>query len=86
MRNYKIHIMRFIFFNYLLVSFLTLYNYKKKEYSVKIYEKPEIIKEATFNVFSPEESMKTIYHEVSYMLLNKSSIVNNPIYIKFVFT
>ncbi len=54
---------------------------KKKEYVDKIYEKPEIIKEASSAFLSPEESMKTFYLPEGYKaeLVASEPMVDEPI-------
>lgn len=44
-----------------LLIIMTVFSCKEKEYVDKIYEKPEIIKDAPSNFLTPEESMKTFY-------------------------
>lgn len=66
---------------YFLVVFLALYNCKEKEYSEKIYEKPEIVREATSDFLSPEESMKTFYLPEGYKveLVAREPMIDEPV-------
>ena len=66
------------------VSFLVLvsfFNCKKKEYVDKIYEKPEIIREATADFLSPEESLETFYVPEGYKveLVASEPMIDEPI-------
>jgi len=59
----------------------TLYCCGEKEYVDKIYEKPEIIKEAPSNFLSPEESMETFYLPEGYEveLVASEPMVDEPV-------
>jgi len=53
----------------------------KKEYKDKIYEKPEIVKEAPSDFLSPEESLKKFYLPEGYKieLVASEPMVNEPV-------
>ena len=59
----------------------TIFSCKQKEYVDEIYEKPEIIKEASSKFLSPEESMKTFYVPKGYKveLVASEPMVDEPI-------
>ncbi|AIY15216.1 DUF7133 domain-containing protein [Cellulophaga baltica] len=59
----------------------TIFSCKQKEYVDEIYEKPEIIKEASSQFLSPEESMKTFYVPKGYKveLVASEPMVDEPI-------
>ncbi|MFI8605529.1 cytochrome C [Cellulophaga baltica] len=59
----------------------TIFSCKQKEYVDEIYEKPEIIKEASSKFLSPEESMKTFYLPKGYKveLVASEPMVDEPI-------
>ncbi|MFB9057300.1 cytochrome C [Mariniflexile ostreae] len=65
----------------LLSILLVFFNCKNKEYSEKIYEKPEIVREASARFLSPEESMKTFYLPEGYEveLVASEPMVDEPI-------
>lgn len=54
---------------------------KKKEYSENIYEKPEIIADASSSFLSPEESMKTFYLPEGYEveLVASEPMIDEPV-------
>jgi len=54
---------------------------KEKTYKDKIYEKPEIVREAPSNFLSPEESMKTFYLPDGYKveLVASEPMINEPV-------
>ncbi len=66
---------------YYLFLFLIILSCKEKEYSEKIYVKPEIAKEAPSNFLSPEESMKTFYLPEGYEveLVASEPMINEPV-------
>ncbi|MFW2376814.1 MAG: DUF7133 domain-containing protein, partial [Cellulophaga baltica] len=59
----------------------TIFSCKQKDYVDEIYEKPEIIKEASSQFLSPEESMKTFYVPKGYKveLVASEPMVDEPI-------
>lgn len=60
---------------------LSVVSCKKKEYVDKIYEKPEIVKEAPSTFLSPEESMKTFYLPEGYKveLVASEPMIDEPV-------
>ncbi|WP_339715996.1 cytochrome C [uncultured Kriegella sp.] len=54
---------------------------QEKEYSEKIYKKPEIVKEAVSDFLSPEESMKTFYLPEGYEveLVASEPMIDEPV-------
>jgi glucose/arabinose dehydrogenase len=65
----------------LLLVLLSFFNCKQKEYVDKIYEKPEIVKEATADFLSPEESMKTFFLPEGYKveLVASEPMIDEPV-------
>ncbi|MFB9052685.1 cytochrome C [Formosa undariae] len=65
----------------LIVFLLSSCKEEKKEYVDRIYEKPEIIREASSAFLSPEESMKTFYLPEGYKveLVASEPMVDEPI-------
>ncbi|MDO7172540.1 c-type cytochrome [Mariniflexile sp. AS56] len=65
----------------LLLVFLAFLNCDKKVYSEKIYEKPEIVMEASSDFLSPEESMKTFYLPEGYKveLVASEPMIDEPV-------
>ncbi|MBU3821292.1 cytochrome C [Flavobacteriaceae bacterium XHP0103] len=66
---------------YALLLVIFFFNCKEKEYADKIYEKPEIIREAASDFLSPEESMKTFYLPEGYKveLVASEPMVDEPV-------
>ncbi len=64
----------------ILLIVILVFNCKEKEYADKIYEKPEIIREAPSDFLSPEESMKTFYLPEGYRveLVASEPMVDEP--------
>lgn len=64
-----------------LLVLLVFFNCKEKEYSEKIYEKPEIVKEAPSTFHSPEESMKTFHLPEGYKveLVASEPMIDEPV-------
>ncbi|MDO7172993.1 cytochrome C [Mariniflexile sp. AS56] len=64
-----------------LLLVLLCFNCEKKEYIDKIYEKPEIVREATSAFLSPEESMNTFYLPEGYKveLVASEPMVDEPV-------
>ena len=56
-------------------------NEEEKQYSDKIYEKPEIVMEAASTFLSPEESMKTFYLPEGYKveLVASEPMIDEPV-------
>lgn len=79
--NCKTHLMRLILFTCLLFVIIALTNCQEKEYSEKIYEKPEIVREASSSFLSPEESMKTFHLPKGYNveLVASEPMINEPV-------
>ncbi|MHA7942066.1 DUF7133 domain-containing protein [Formosa sp. 3Alg 14/1] len=73
--------MRIIKSSVFILVLLTFFNCKKKEYVDKIYEKPEIVKEAVADFLSPEESMKTFYLPEGYKveLVASEPMIDEPV-------
>ncbi len=69
--------------NLIVLSFviLTVFCCKKKAYTDKIYEKPEIVKEAPSKFLSPEESLKSFYLPEGYKveLVASEPMVDEPV-------
>ncbi|WFO15952.1 hypothetical protein M601_020000 [Cellulophaga baltica 4] len=67
--------------SFLGILVTTIFSCKQKEYVDEIYEKPEIIKEASSQFLSPEESMKTFYVPKGYKveLVASEPMVDEPI-------
>jgi glucose/arabinose dehydrogenase/mono/diheme cytochrome c family protein len=65
----------------LLLVVFYFFSCNKKKYSNKIYEKPEIIKEASSKFLSPEESMKTFYLPEGYKveLVASEPMIDEPV-------
>lgn len=65
----------------LLLVLLSFFNCKQKEYVDKIYEKPEIVKEASAKFLSPEESLKSFYLPEGYKveLVASEPMIDEPI-------
>ena len=65
----------------LVLVLLSFYNCSEKEYVDKIYEKPEIVKEASSEFLSPEESMKTFYLPEGYKveLVASEPMIDEPV-------
>lgn len=65
---------------FLILAVALLSCCQEKEYSEKIYEKPEIIKEAVSDFLSPEESMKTFYLPEGYKveLVASEPMIDEP--------
>ena len=65
---------------YVIIS-ITFFSCKQKEYADKIYEKPEIVKDAPSNFLSPEESMKTFYLPEGYKveLVASEPMIDEPV-------
>lgn len=68
-------------FAYLLLIITTIFCCKEKEYTDKIYEKPEIVKEAPSDFLSPEESMKRFYLPEGYRveLVASEPMIDEPV-------
>lgn len=64
-----------------LLIITTLFCCKEKEYTDKIYEKPEIVKEAPSDFLSPEESMKRFYLPEGYKveLVASEPMIDEPV-------
>ncbi len=60
---------------------LSFFNCDKKEYTDKIYEKPEIVKDPSSDFLSPEESMKTFYLPEGYKveLVASEPMIDEPV-------
>ncbi|WP_147678986.1 DUF7133 domain-containing protein [Algibacter pacificus] len=65
----------------LLLVLLSFLNCKKKEYVDKIYEKPEIVREADAKFLSPEESLKRFYLPDGYKveLVASEPMIDEPV-------
>lgn len=65
----------------LLLVLLSFLNCKEKEYVDKIYEKPEIIKEADSKFLTPEESLKSFYLPEGYKveLVASEPMIDEPV-------
>ncbi|MCL5129442.1 c-type cytochrome [Algibacter sp. L4_22] len=65
----------------LLLIVLSFFNCKKKEYVDKIYEKPEIVREASSKFLSPEESLESFYLPEGYKveLVASEPMVDEPV-------
>lgn len=65
----------------ILIVLMTIFSCKEKEYIDKIYEKPEIVKEAPSDFLSPEESMKTFYLPEGYKveLVASEPMIDEPV-------
>lgn len=65
---------------FLILAVALLSCCQEKEYSEKIYEKPEIIKDAASDFLSPEESMKTFYLPEGYKveLVASEPMIDEP--------
>ena len=65
----------------LVLIFMVLYSCKEKEYSEKIYEKPEIIKDGPSKFLSPEESLNSFYVPEGYKveLVASEPMINEPV-------
>lgn len=63
------------------MSIVFVFSCKEKEYVDKIYEKPEIVKEAPSSFLSPEESMKTFYLPEGYKveLVASEPMIDEPV-------
>jgi len=61
--------------------FTVLYGCKEKEYSERIYEKPEIVKDPPSKFLSPEESLKSFYLPEGYKveLVASEPMINEPV-------
>ena len=66
---------------YYIITFVLVFGCKEKEYVDKIYEKPEIVRDASSNFLSPEESMKTFYLPEGYRveLVASEPMINEPV-------
>lgn len=66
---------------YALALGLVFFNCEEKEYVDKIYEKPEIVREAASTFLSPEESMKTFYLPEGYEveLVASEPMIDEPV-------
>lgn len=64
-----------------LLIITTFFCCKEKEYTDKIYEKPEIVKEAPSDFLSPEESIKRFYLPVGYKveLVASEPMIDEPV-------
>jgi glucose/arabinose dehydrogenase/mono/diheme cytochrome c family protein len=64
-----------------LLIITTIFCCKEKEYTDKIYEKPEIVKEAPSDFLSPEESMKRFYLPEGYKveLVASEPMIDEPV-------
>ncbi|MDO5972350.1 cytochrome C [Flavivirga aquimarina] len=64
-----------------LLTIMILFSCKEKQYADKIYEKPEIVREAPSKFLSPEESMKTFYLPEGYKveLVASEPMVDEPV-------
>lgn len=64
-----------------LLIITTIFCCKEKEYTDKIYEKPEIVKEAPSDFLSPEESMKRFYLPEGYEveLVASEPMIDEPV-------
>ncbi|CDF78039.1 probable cytochrome c precursor [Formosa agariphila KMM 3901] len=73
--------MKIIKTSILSLAVLTFFNCEKKEYVDKIYEKPEIVKEAAADFLSPEESLKSFYLPEGYKveLVASEPMIDEPI-------
>lgn len=65
----------------LLLLSVVFFNCKEKTYVEKIYEKPEIVREAPSDYLSPEESMKTFYLPEGYKveLVASEPMIDEPV-------
>lgn len=65
----------------LLLVLLSFFNCKKKEYVDKIYEKPEIVREASSKFLSPEESLESFYLPEGYKveLVASEPMIDEPV-------
>jgi len=65
----------------LILVFTALYSCKEKEYSEKIYEKPEIVKDGPSKFLSPEESLNSFYVPEGYKveLVASEPMINEPV-------
>ena len=65
----------------LLGVFMSVVSCKEKEYVDRIYEKPEIVKEAPSTFHSPEESMKTFFLPEGYKveLVASEPMIDEPV-------
>ncbi|MEO9513484.1 MAG: c-type cytochrome [Flavobacteriaceae bacterium] len=66
---------------FLVLIFVAAYACKQKEYSDKIYDKPEIIKDSSSKFLTPEESLKSFYLPDGYKveLVASEPMIDEPV-------